>query len=595
MHFVGVDLAWGTQNPTGVAALDDRGRLLGVSTVRTDAEVTAEVARYATGDCAVGIDAPLVVTNPTGARPCETALSRDFRPFEAGAHPANTSRPVFADGTRGGRLAAALDLSLELPPAGTTSGRWALEVYPHAATIALFRLGRTLKYKQKQGRSFPQLRAELLRLVELLESLSRARTPLLLARREPWERLVAGVRDATRKSDLRVVEDQVDAVLCAYVALHALREPEHTTVYGDPARVATDGCIVTPTLPPDLEPTPRPTRAERSRDAAVEAYAGGLAGLRTATAGYLGLVTSILDDAGINYLSVEARTKSVDSFAAKAVSELPVGSGTPRYSDPLAEMADQVGLRVVTYLTSDVEAVADLLSEELAVLGDRDKGQETARQGRFGYASRHLDLTLDEARAAASRAGTAFPEMAGRQVEVQVRTVLQHAWAEFEHEIRYKGSVPADRASDLDRRFTLAAGLLELADREFTTIRDDLRTEAGSTGSDAEAMGARDLAAYLAGRYPGAGWSRTEHYEWMTGLLAELGLRSPADLGAALADVDSGAVTARMSYRYPAGAVRRLDDDLLAAYGEAYVALPGNAHRTQLLTERAARMAPGSA
>ena len=56
-----------------------------------------------------------------------------------------------------------------------------------------------------------------------------------------------------------------------------------------------------------------------------------------------------------------------------------------------------------------------------------------------------------------------------------MRTVLQHAWAEFEHDIRYKGTVPEEHARDFDRRFTLAAGLLELADQEFTTIRDRLR------------------------------------------------------------------------------------------------------------------------
>ena len=58
---------------------------------------------------------------------------------------------------------------------------------------------------------------------------------------------------------------------------------------------------------------------------------------------------------------------------------------------------------------------------------------------------------------------------------VQIRTVLQHAWAEFEHDIRYKGVVPDEHAFDLDRRFTLAAGLLGLADREFSAIRARLQ------------------------------------------------------------------------------------------------------------------------
>ena len=65
--------------------------------------------------------------------------------------------------------------------------------------------------------------------------------------------------------------------------------------------------------------------------------------------------------------------------------------------------------------------------------------------------------------------------------------MLQHAWAEFEHDIRYKGTVPDDHAPDLNRRFALAAGLLELADREFTAIRD--RVQATMTVQEAEADG----------------------------------------------------------------------------------------------------------
>ena len=57
-----------------------------------------------------------------------------------------------------------------------------------------------------------------------------------------------------------------------------------------------------------------------------------------------------------------------------------------------------------------------------------------------------------------------------------------------------------------------------------------------------------------------------------------------------LAGVDADQVTARMDYRYPPGAVRRLDDALLAAFGERYVELPGNAHRQALLRARLERM-----
>src|SRR5438270_9558692 len=148
MYFAGVDLAWGGRKPTGVAVVDADGRLVCVAAVRDDAEVLAALAPYTRGDCLVAFDAPLVVTNPTGQRPAEAALNGDFRRFEAGAHPANTGKPEFAAGPRAARLAASLNLD---PDPLSANGRRAIEVYPHAATVALFRLPRTLKYKAKPG------------------------------------------------------------------------------------------------------------------------------------------------------------------------------------------------------------------------------------------------------------------------------------------------------------------------------------------------------------------------------------------------------------------------------------------------------------
>src|SRR4051812_2107777 len=89
---IGVDLAWGVKRPTGLAVLDDDGRLVHVSTVRTDEEIIAALTPYAADDCLVAIDAPLIVTNPTGNRPGEALLNKDFARFDAGAHPANTGK-----------------------------------------------------------------------------------------------------------------------------------------------------------------------------------------------------------------------------------------------------------------------------------------------------------------------------------------------------------------------------------------------------------------------------------------------------------------------------------------------------------------------
>jgi ppGpp synthetase/RelA/SpoT-type nucleotidyltranferase len=323
------------------------------------------------------------------------------------------------------------------------------------------------------------------------------------------------------------------------------------------------------------------------RRAAVQEYATRYAGLRAAGAEYVALVTTILDDAGINYLSVTGRTKSVTSFAAKAVR---TRDGIPLYSDPLHEITDQLGVRVITYLHSDVAAVAELLDDQMSLLDDRDLGQETASEGRFGYASRHLLVEVEPGSSLAEQ----HPGLVGQAASVQIRTVLQHAWAEFEHDIRYKGHIPEEHAPDLDRRFTLAAGLLELADREFSAIRDRLQQgmshQPATASDDDPRIGAQDLAAFLAGQFPDAGWSRTDHYDWIAGLLLELGITTLDELGEVLAGVDSAELNSHMGYRYPPGAVRRLDDALLAVYGDRYVALQLNNRRTQLLRARLARL-----
>ncbi len=245
VYFAGVDLAWAGRNPTGVAVVDAGGRLVHIGAVRTDEAVLAALSPYVQGPCLVAFDAPLVVTNPTGQRPAESALNRDFRRFEAGAHPANTTKPEFADGPRAARLARVLGLDMD---PRSPAARRAIEVYPHPATVVLFRLQRTLKYKAKPGRGVEQLKSELLMLMDGIEKLAHAAVPLQVAHHHDWIGLRRQAIAAQRKSQLRRAEDPVDAVVCAYVAMYAARRPADVTIYGD---IAT-GYIVTPALPADL-------------------------------------------------------------------------------------------------------------------------------------------------------------------------------------------------------------------------------------------------------------------------------------------------------------------------------------------------------
>ena len=193
-----------------------------------------------------------------------------------------------------------------------------------------------------------------------------------------WSSLRGAVVAATQKSELRVVEDQVDAVVCAYVALFADRWPDRTTTYGDLAT----GYIVTPSLG---------ARRPDAVGAAVREYADQHSALEEAGRQAVAVVAGILDEAGINYLSVDGRAKSIASFTEKAGRSR---EGVLLYPDPLRDIGDQLGVRVITFVAGDVEAAAALLTEQLVVRDDRDLGELTASEGRFGYASRHLQVEL---------------------------------------------------------------------------------------------------------------------------------------------------------------------------------------------------------
>lgn len=249
---LGIDLAWSARNRTGLAALDPSGRLVASTTVVPDDDLVAWVTTHAPGDVVVAIDAPVVVPNATGRRDCEAELGRVFGAYDAGAHPTNRSRP-YLDPPRAATLAERL--AWDVDPARTpgAGARVVIEVYPHPATITLFGLGRVLPYKHKRGRDLEVLRAAS---EELLGHLERVAGPTLdLASSPRWAEIRRVVRDARRKSELRAVEDEVDAVLCAYLAWLWLRRDPRMQVLGDGSR----GYIVVPG-PPTVPPAARAPR-----------------------------------------------------------------------------------------------------------------------------------------------------------------------------------------------------------------------------------------------------------------------------------------------------------------------------------------------
>lgn len=253
MHFIGLDLAWAPKNRTGIAVLDADGALQRIGSAISDDEILRKVEPYVGGECVIAIDAPLRVTNETKARPAEKQLNTDFKRYEAEARPAfRQNKHRLFDPPRGEILADKLGVTID-PYSPAT--RRAIEVYPHPATVVLFKLSKTLKYKNGQGPTPEDRRVhrnkEMVRLADLVETLATASPPMSVTHHPGWVRLRQDLRVATRPYELNLVEDPIDAVLCAYLAMMFVTNCHEMTVYGDfPA----NGYIVTPTLPPDFEP-----------------------------------------------------------------------------------------------------------------------------------------------------------------------------------------------------------------------------------------------------------------------------------------------------------------------------------------------------
>ncbi len=290
------------------------------------------------------------------------------------------------------------------------------------------------------------------------------------------------------------------------------------------------------------------------------------------------------DEEGINYLSATARAKDPESFLAKASKPRADDPDRPKYDDPLNQITDLVAARIITFLVEAVDRVCEVIEAEFEIVEHTDMGAHTRAQGVFGYASKHYLVRLNATR----RELPEYAVLRNLVMEIQVRTAVQHAWAEFEHDIRYKLDIPPDRKPEFDRRFLLAAALMELADNEFTEIDRLYRELAAAADDEAPRdLTAATLTTYLTRRYPDAPHAKTNHYAWILGILADLGVTTEEQLTELLQGIDSAAVQAAMTHRFPAGTVRRLDDDLLAAKGSAYVDLfPEEERRQKILRGR---------
>ena len=165
---------------------------------------------------------------------------------------------------------------------------------------------------------------------------------------------------------------------------------------------------------------------------------------------------------GIKTHSLSSRLKTSASLGQKL-------SRPDRTYKSLWQVTDLVGLRVTTYFEDSIPDVAQVIENSFNI--DFGNTRDRLNNASFGYRSLHYVGGLDT---------RDLPREF--RFEIQVRTILQHAWAEIEHDIGYKASDTTPE--NIKRRFTRIAGLLELADEEFVSIRRDLKQYAEAVHLD---------------------------------------------------------------------------------------------------------------
>lgn len=151
---------------------------------------------------------------------------------------------------------------------------------------------------------------------------------------------------------------------------------------------------------------------------------------------------------------------------AKTASSLDGKIRRKNYSDPQNQITDLLGARIITYYGEQVDNIVQRL-RRLMVVDEKnslDKRSILEKEENFGYRSVHLvgKFTTEVARANSPLHNQIF--------EVQIRSVLDHAWAEIEHEVVYKAGVKYPPA--IRRRFAAVAGTFEILEREFLQLRE---------------------------------------------------------------------------------------------------------------------------
>ena len=137
------------------------------------------------------------------------------------------------------------------------------------------------------------------------------------------------------------------------------------------------------------------------------------------------MLSDIVKELGLTVLAVEHRVKEEKSLAEKLERK---GDGY----NTLEDITDILGCRVICFLSDEIDKIGQKVEENFVVDWENSSDKRALiKEDTFGYLSLHYICSLP--------AGSKWPdEICGKKFEIQIRTILQHAWSAIHHDIGYK-------------------------------------------------------------------------------------------------------------------------------------------------------------
>ena len=184
---------------------------------------------------------------------------------------------------------------------------------------------------------------------------------------------------------------------------------------------------------------------------------------------YQSLITSLLFDRDeISNPTIESRIKDrsscISKFERKYLNEYKSGISLTDVKDRLTDL---IGIRIICSYEDEIEKVEKIITNNFLIIDKTDKSKNLRETNTFGYNGLHFDVKMSDTRKNLDE----YKKIADFPIEIQIRTIIQHAWSSLDHKVIYKKATPIELTRAVDR----LAALFEIADSEFIRLRDETK------------------------------------------------------------------------------------------------------------------------